>query len=153
MEYTASDEWPEVWSTFVVEGLAGFNAAHSVKSTERKLSVIANDAHGTVVGGLLGRTDHGWLHVGWLWVSDDHRGQGIGTELMDRAEAMAREWGCHHAHLTTLDFQASRFYERRGYRVFGILEDYPKPFRRMFMRKDLNPAEDKIDATPPTGDA
>ena len=32
---------------------------------------------------------------------------------------------------------AKPFYERAGYSVFGILEDYPPGHTRYFMRKDL----------------
>ena len=56
---------------------------------------------------------------------------------MRRAEAEALERECHHAHLTTLDVQACRFYERLGYTVFGVLDDYPQPYKRFFMQKQL----------------
>jgi GNAT superfamily N-acetyltransferase len=89
------------------------------------------------VAGLVGHTYHGWLHVSCLWTSEAYRNRGIGTELMDRAEAEAHQRGCHHAHLTTLEFQARTFYERRGYSVFGVLDDYPRPYKRYFMQKEL----------------
>jgi GNAT superfamily N-acetyltransferase len=152
LTYTAADEWPEAWSKVVVDGLTEFNADHYVVASERKLSVAAVGEDGAVVGGLLGRTDHGWLYVGWLWVSNDHRGNGVGATLMERAEAMARDRGCHHAHLTTLEFQASEFYERMGYRIFGVLDDYPKPYRRFFLQKELRPTKVESEPRPSEGD-
>lgn len=139
LTYSVDEEWPESSSRFVVDGLAAFNAAHSTVTSERKVAVTALDDDRSVVGGLLGRTDHGWFYVGWLWVSEGLRGHGLGTQLMERAEAAAHERGCHHAHLTTLEFQARAFYERRGYRVFGTLDDYPRPYQRFFMQKELMP--------------
>ena len=56
---------------------------------------------------------------------------------MRRAEAEAMDRGCHHAHLATLDFQARSFYESLGYTVFGVLDDYPWPYKRFFMHKQL----------------
>ncbi len=137
LKYTVEDGWPEDTSRVVVDGLAAFNAAHGSVPSEQKLAVMVLDDDQHVVGGLLGRTDHGWFYVGWLWVSDGLRGQGVGIQLMDRAEAVARQRGCHAANLTTLEFQARTFYERCGYSVFGTLEDYPRPYRRFFMKKDL----------------
>ena len=145
--YKAEDEWPEASTRVVVDGLSAFNAAHATVSTERKLAVTALDDEQRVVGGVIGRMDHAWFYVGWLWVTDGVRGQGVGTVLMERAEAMALERGCHHAHLTTLSFQAREFYERRGYQVFGTLDDYPRPHQRLFMQKALVPTRDARAAT------
>ncbi|MEW5849633.1 MAG: GNAT family N-acetyltransferase [Myxococcota bacterium] len=138
LSYAVADEWPETSSRVVMDGLLGFNAAYYGMAKEKKLAITACAEDRRVVAGLLGQTHHGWLYVGWLWVSEGLRNHGIGTELMRRAEAEARERGCHHAHLTTLDFQARSFYERLGYRVFGTLDDYPRPHQRFFMQKPLS---------------
>jgi hypothetical protein len=45
--------------------------------------------------------------------------------------------GCAHAHLDTFSYQARPFYERRGYQVFGMLQDYPPGQQRFFMEKTL----------------
>lgn len=137
LSFRESESWPEDASKHVVDGLAAFNAEHGSVSSERKFGVFASDAHGTVVGGVLARADHAWCYIGWLWVSDGVRGQGVGTQLMSSAERMALKHGCRNAHLTTLEFQAKDFYLRRGYAVFGVLEDYPAPYKRFFMRKVL----------------
>jgi GNAT superfamily N-acetyltransferase len=68
------------------------------------------------------------------------RGKGIGRELMRRAEALARERGCHSAWLDTFSFQSRRFYEKLGYEEFGRL-DYPPDHQRHFMRKRLSRPE------------
>jgi GNAT superfamily N-acetyltransferase len=87
-----------------------------------------------VAAGLAGDIYCGWLHVKYLWVSDGLRGRGVGRELMARAEAAARERGCHSAWLDTFSFQARGFYEKLGYEEFGRL-DYPPGHSRHFMRK------------------
>ena len=121
-----------------MDGLLAYNANfYGSIPKEKKLAVTARAADGRFVAGLLGQTIHGWLWVGWLWVSEELRHQRIGTELMRRAEAEAFERGCHHAHLETVDFQARSFYERLGYTVFGVLDDYPRPYKRFYMQKQL----------------
>ncbi len=138
LTYAVADEWAEPSSRIVMDGLLAYNAIfYGGIPKEKKLAVSARAADGGLVAGLLGQTHHGWLSVGWLWVSEEWRQLRIGTELMRRAEAEALERGCHHAHLTTLDFQAVGFYERLGYTVFGVLDDYPRPHQRFFLQKPL----------------
>ena len=95
---------------------------------------LRNEAQ--IVAGLAGETYCGWLFVKHLWVSEGLRGRGVGRELMARAEALARERGCHSAYLDTFSFQAPGFYEKLGYQEFGRLA-YPPDHHKHFMRKRL----------------
>jgi GNAT superfamily N-acetyltransferase len=70
-------------------------------------------------------------------VPDPWRGQGIGTSLLQTAEAIAISRGASHSFLSTFVFQARTFYENRGYRVVGTLEGYPPGAAYFWMRKDL----------------
>jgi GNAT superfamily N-acetyltransferase len=92
---------------------------------------------GEVLGGLLGDIWAGWLHIRTLVVAAPARGQGFGRELMKRAEAYALGRGCTDALLDTFSFQARPFYEKLGYRVFGLLENHPAGHRHYFMTKRL----------------
>ena len=89
----------------------------------RPLGIFIRDAE-TIVAGLSGETYCGWLVIKYLWVRDDLRRRGVGSELMAYAEAGAVERGCHSAWLDTFSFQARAFYEKLGYEEFGAL-DYP----------------------------
>ena len=71
------------------------------------------------------------------WVDEAQRGKGWATRLMDQAEAMGREKGCRWACLDTHSFQARPLYEKRGYEVFGTLDDYPAGHQKFFLRKKL----------------
>ena len=71
---------------------------------------VRND--GEVVAGLAGETYCGWLFIKYLWVSEGLRGRGVGRELMARAEARARDRGCHSAWVDTFSFQAPGFYQK-----------------------------------------
>jgi GNAT superfamily N-acetyltransferase len=91
---------------------------------------------GEIVAGLAGETYCGWLFVKYLWVSAGLRGSGVGRELMARAEARARDRGCHSAWLSTFSFQALDFYRKLGYEEFGRL-DYTPDHQHHFLRKRL----------------
>jgi GNAT superfamily N-acetyltransferase len=101
------------------------------------VAVLARDDEATLVGGAVGAVNWNWLHVALVWVSEARRHTGLGTRLMDDLEEVAARRGCTHAHLDTFIYQARPFYERRGYRVFATLDDYPPGHQRFFMAKRL----------------
>jgi ribosomal protein S18 acetylase RimI-like enzyme len=94
---------------------------------------------GEILGGLVGQVWGGWLHVRMLWVTEQRRGQRLGTRLMDAAEAFAAEHGATDATLETASFQAPGFYQKRGYTVFAQLDDYPPGHTKYYLRKRLRP--------------
>ena len=70
-----------------------------------------------------------------LWLDEPLRGAGLGTQLLRREEAEAQEAGCSRAVLDTFEFQALPFYQRHGYSVFGVHEDYLPGSRRYYLQK------------------
>lgn len=119
------------------EGLHAFNRLHAPDDAHQELVLLLRDPDGTLAGGLLGDTYWGWLYVGILWLEEKFRRQGHGTRLLAAAEEEARRRGCHHAHLDTMSFQSLPFYEKRGYRVWGALQDLPSGHSRIFLSKKL----------------
>ena len=92
-----------------------------------------------VLGGLWALSLWGSFYIGLVVVPDDARGQGLGSELMARAEAEAVARGCHGLWLDTYAFQARAFYERLGFAVFGQIDGPAPMFPRFFMSKSLLP--------------
>jgi GNAT superfamily N-acetyltransferase len=121
----------------ILAPLVAYNQSKTGRNDIRPLVLRLDDAEGRVIGGLWGRTAYDWLFVELLFVPDELRGQGVGTDLMRRAEREALARGCHSAWLDTFEFQARDFYERLGYTCFGELSDYPAGNRRYFMKKAL----------------
>ena len=121
----------------IADGLAAFNASYTGGEMPQYLIVSLRESAGAVVGGLVGATYLGWLHVHALWVPDELRGNGYGENLLARAEEEAVRRNCRRAFLETLSFQALGFYEKHGYRVFSKLEDFPIGGARYALTKDL----------------
>lgn len=114
-----------------------FNVGVTGVSAYYPVHFFLKSARGETMGGLLGGIWGGWLHITFLWIDQAERGKGWATRLMDQAEAYAVERGCHSVELDTHSFQARPFYEKRGYEVFGTLDDYPKGHSKFFLRKKL----------------
>jgi len=102
----------------------------------RPLAIFVRNSEGEIAGGLEGSTYWSWLNIRLLWISDELRGQGFGKQLVEAAEKCAALRGCHGAVVDTFSFQATDFYKKLGYEVFGTLDDFPKGERRYYMRKD-----------------
>ena len=79
----------------------------------------------------------GILYIDKLFVSDAYRHQKLGTYLMNKVEREAKELGATLSHLVTFDFQAKDFYLKRGYEVFGVLDDCPPNHQRYYLKKAL----------------
>lgn len=93
---------------------------------------------GVIDGGLTARISFNWMFVEMLIVPARLRGQGVGTQLMAQAEALAREAGCAGIWLDTFSFQAPGFYARLGFSVFGEITHYPPGASRFFLQKLLS---------------
>lgn len=98
---------------------------------------LAASRDGRPLGGLIGSTNLGWLHVQLLAVAPEARRQGVGRRLLEAAEGIARDRGCHGAWLDTYDHQGPDYYPRLGWDMFGELPDFPKGGVRRFYRKAL----------------
>ena len=120
----------------LVRRLVTSNDSVAPPESHARLAVFAStDAE--LVGGACGYTHWDWLFVSHLWVGSTHRRKGLGSELMDKIEQAGVARGALAAHLDTYDFQALGFYEKRGYQVFGRLDDYPPGHNRYFLMTTL----------------
>jgi GNAT superfamily N-acetyltransferase len=128
----------EALSRFVSESVISANIAHTGVSDWHPVGFFLKSPRGEWLGGLTGYIWGGWLHVNFLWVSEALRGQRYGTRLMDAAEEMAKERGAVGATLETFTSQAPDFYDKRGYSIFGRIDDYPPGHAKLFLTKRLN---------------
>jgi GNAT superfamily N-acetyltransferase len=121
----------------IEQGLLQYNLQFAPPDGFQPLTIFLRNEDQTLIGGLLGETYWGWLHISILWLEESARGQGYGAQILQMAEEEAKCRGCHGIHLDTLNFQAPDFYQRHGYTAFGVLEDHPTGNTRYFLTKKL----------------
>jgi GNAT superfamily N-acetyltransferase len=122
----------------VLEGL-GRNIISKTGNKElgRTVQIFIRERENRVVGGVIGHVFGGWLYVSLLWVEESLRNKGNGTKLLKMIESEAVKLGCKYAHVDTYSFEARPFYEKHGYTLFAMLEDYPEGYSKHFLKKAL----------------
>jgi GNAT superfamily N-acetyltransferase len=121
----------------ILRPLLHFNEQQAGDAGFSEFALLVRDRLGETAGGLWARVVYDWMFIELLVVPEAARGHGLGTALMGRAEAQARELGLVGIWLDTFSFQARPFYERLGYEVFATLADHPRGSARYFLRKVL----------------
>lgn len=125
MEIVQQDHPNPEETAFVYGRLRQHNAANTGEFPRKSLHLFAYGPDRQVIGGLFGDTGWGWLHIDILWVDAADQHQGLGGELLGRAEAEALTLEVDREYLETMSFQARPFYEKMGYEVFAELPDQP----------------------------
>ena len=101
------------------------------------LNLYVEDEHGQLLAGLVAETFGNWLEIEYLFVKEDLRGQGIGSQLLQQAESEAKKRNCRFAFVNTYQFQAPAFYQKYGYKEVFTMKDYPYTGQRHYYQKEL----------------
>jgi len=122
----------------VLEGL-GRNIISKIGDVNlgKDVRIFIRNEEKKVVGGAIGSVFGGWLYISLMWIEDSLRNRGYGTKLLEMMENEAVKLGCRHAHVDTYSFEARPFYEKNGYTVFALLENYPEGHSKHFLKKKL----------------
>ena len=140
-EFVVPDEPSQADREAIVWPLVAYNISKAGPHEHRLVAVLLRDLDtGQTIGGLWGSLSYRWLHIDLLFVPEALRGNDVGSEIMRRAEAIARDNDCVGIRLDTHSFQAPDFYRKLGYEVFGVLDDNPPGTQRFFLHKGLAPA-------------
>jgi GNAT superfamily N-acetyltransferase len=118
-------------------GIEAYNTQQAGDDHGHQLCFVLKDPQGKIVGGVIGATYWNWLYINLMWIDEDLRGNGFGAQLLSDAEEEGRKRGAEFSHLDTFSFQAPGFYQKNGYEVFGVLDDFPTGHQRFFLKKAL----------------
>ena len=122
---------------FVNYALQKFNDEKVGPDNHELLNIVEYNNSGNIIAGILGGTYWGWMHIDILWVDENHRKQGLGTQLLKAAESEAINRGCHSVHVDTMSWQAPDFYKKHGYEIISELNDIPNGNKKYHLIKKL----------------
>ena len=117
--------------------IRSYNRSKRETAESEPLNLYAEDDSGELMAGLVAETFGNWLEIEYLFVKEDLRGQGIGSQLLQQAESEAKKRNCRFAFVNTYQFQAPAFYQKYGYKEVFTLKDYPYTGQRHYYQKDL----------------
>ena len=118
-----------------------WDALDKAENAAIPVELFVFDPKGEIVGGLFGEIRFKWLKVSIMAIRDDLRRHGIGTQLLARAEQDAIDKGCKYSYVDTMEYQAPGFYEKAGYTLAGVLEDWDSHgHKKLFFTKRLRQA-------------
>ncbi|UOQ92466.1 GNAT family N-acetyltransferase [Halobacillus shinanisalinarum] len=123
-----NDEFTEYLHQKIMEYNKEFSLHHSLikrQDSTQPINMIVMNRHNKWVGGMSAELYSNWLEIVDFWFAESYRGIGIGTELLNKVESIARKRGADYSMITTFEFQARAFYEEKGYKIVGELKDYP----------------------------
>ena len=122
---------------FLDDRIYDHNSAATGRDDGSLFAFLVRGEDGQLLAGL-----HGWTwakscEITMLWVHASLRGQGLGAELLARAEAEARAKGCLKIILSTYSFQAPRFYSKYGFQQVACIPDFPPGSQYYLFEKTL----------------
>lgn len=117
--------------------IRSYNRSKREAAESEPLNLYVEDDSGELMAGLVAETFGNWLEIEYLFVKEDLRGQGIGSQLLQQAESEAKKRNCRYAFVNTYQFQAPAFYQKYGYKEVFTLKDYPYTGQRYYYQKDL----------------
>jgi len=118
---TVSENPNEKEVDLIRKELRSFNEAAVGKYQRREVVIYAKE-NDQLIGGMYGWLSWGWAHLDIAWVSEKHRGQGIGNKLLHAFERFAVDHQVFNARANTGSFQAPQFYLKNGYEIFAQLD-------------------------------
>ena len=117
--------------------IRSYNRSKREKAESEPLNLYVEDDKGELMAGLVAETFGNWLEIEYLFVKEEFRGQGIGSQLLQQAESEAKKKNGRYAFVNTYQFQAPNFYQKQGYKEVFTLKDYPYTGQRHYYQKDL----------------
>ena len=117
--------------------IRSYNRSNREAAESEPLNIYVEDDSGELMAGLVAETFGNWLEIEYLFVKEDLRGQGIGSQLLQQAESEAKKKNCRFAFVNTYQFQAPSFYQKHGYKEVFTLKDYPYTGQRHYYQKEL----------------
>lgn len=137
MKFTFTEDPSEEEIAILSKGIA--DDVWEIRNTEyfKPFAIFHKNEDGIILAGCNGMLLFGSLYVDQLWVDKQLRHQGIGSSLMKKIEAYARQTSCVMITLNTMDWQALPFYQKLGFKIDFERSGYQSDSKMFFLSKYL----------------
>jgi ribosomal protein S18 acetylase RimI-like enzyme len=135
LEGMSEDDWQIISSNlrqYNIEQSSGISIKPGVR-----IAFTLKNSKGKTMGGIACRTFYQSLTIDHLWIDEKYRGKGFGRQLVTKVEEIARDEGCISANTSSYSFQSPEFYQKIGYKIVGVFEEYPNGIKKFFFGKTL----------------
>ena len=137
MRFRITDDGDKSDINDIFEMLKEYNLSNRESSKNVPIGIFYEDENNKKLAGLTGETFGNWLCIHYLFVAEQLRKEGIGSELLLAAEREAKQCGCKYAFVDTFSFQAPEFYKKHGYKEVFSLDESPYTGKRHYYTKEL----------------
>ena len=122
----------------IVNGLDAYNTAQVPRAHQSYIPLNKKilDGDGKLIAAIfagVGRWNS--FDIDMMWVEEQYRNQGIGSELLAETEREAKEHGAYFCLAEGLFDWQTDFFKKNGYTVVGRLEECPKGHSMYIMEK------------------
>ena len=117
--------------------IRSYNRSKREAAESEPLNLYVEDDSGELLAGLVAETFGNWLEIEYLFVKEELRGQGIGSQLLQQVESEAKKRNCRYVFVNTYQFQAPAFYQKHGYKEVFTMKNYPYTGQRHYYQKEL----------------
>ena len=135
MEYkieTPSDQQQII--QFLDDRLYEYNSQTIHRLDGRLFSKIIREKE-EIIAGIAGWIWADACEITFLWVKEEYRKKKLGEKLLHAAEGEAMDANCNVILISSYSFQAPFFYEKHGYKIDHIIEDFPKGHKYYWLIK------------------
>lgn len=116
------------------------NEAHRLFKLDKIKHIVFKhkDKSGKSVGGLCCYEFYGTLLIDVLWIEENCRKQGIGTNLLKKAEEYALSKKLQKISVSTMEcWNAVNFYKKNGFHIEFVKTGFSNGLKQYFLAKDL----------------
>lgn len=101
----------------IIEGINRYAAQRGLSATGGYFFAVY-DNNKNIIAAISGFDNFGPTEIGGLWVDEKYRKQGLGKELIAKAEQWAKQKGCKAVTVFTLkDWPVCGWYQKLGFKI------------------------------------
>jgi len=120
-----------------------YNKQNFETANQTDFAIYIKDDSENVMGGISGKIFGNWMDIDYLVIHESFRKNGLGRDLLKKAEDLAIRSNCKNIFLYTFDFQGKDFYPKFGFKEVYVKRQYPLTGTEHFFVKKLSNEIDK----------